>query len=1083
MFVLNFHLNVSADEVKEYIAPIMSKAPVIDGIFDKNEWDEAVGFDGMTSKGKLEERKVRSYVGASSDSLYFAVVSELPSKGTILSKSINGSSRIYALDDAVELFIRHFSDKLNSTKYHLVFNSRGEKYFRVIGENKTSGIVDWGKHCSIKSSTRNGYWTAEIKVPLKAIAPDKKISDGKWSISLCRDWKQPTVFSSAPGKFSGKDCRFKFVNDGLAIQFIGLSDFFAKKIKTKLRIKNTSTKAKTVKVSMTCAISRHPSVDFSKEITIKGGQQLIIPFDASAYARGGTNFKLAVRVSSGKKIYYVRNINWGEARKYRWSTEMPEAVPFDFEFAYYPYKNLMRIRNIFSNYKKVLPEKVRYTIKDKSNGKIIKVVELPANKKEIKFKLAPLNGAYSLTLDLNGKKLRKEFVKKAYKWEHNKLGTSRKVYPPFKDIKVVANKLYTVGRCHELDGTGLPRQININGVDILAAPISLIINGSVAKGKLKFTEKSADVVISESNIVTNGISATAYGRWEYDGCLKYDLKLEPTKNLKIETLFLDIPLKRKYVPMLHAVGDSTKRSVYQYLKKGDGELWNSSVVKSYKMPQNFCSYILLGSPLRALCFFAENDKGWSWNRKTPSVRVIGNGDTVVLRINLINEATTITEARTLSFGLLAAPIKPLRKDWRTSWKYSLIGTCFNWFGGPGICGNVYPFGKDMYFWKLFARGNVEKVPKAEQLKAANKALKYYEKYPNVDLKRKKNRLIGHIDYNLGGRGVGKKAVYYYNRSVYSGLEEYRTFMNEWSQTDVPNKIFAPSIYELMITPSKSYNDFALYWYAESFEYGRNLGVYWDNWSFAPSHNTEMTDAYYNADGTITPATGVWKMRELAKRTFQMMNEKGMEVITYPHTTSNGIMPLKSFATAHLDWEWKYAAGDVQDRHDRLFLMLGSNGMLSGTIPTMISDHCTKRIPKNKREWVQRTFAGVCLTHDLISGGPGKIWKSMRDAIKRSYWLNSKLKTYNYWDDYIPVYLLDKDCTWIVHSIPGKRAVLVLCSYKNRDVVLDVKIDLAKLGLAGDTPLSNIETGERIQHKNGHIKINMKKHEVKAIEFK
>lgn len=64
----------------------------------------------------------------------------------------------------------------------------------------------------------------------------------------------------------------------------------------------------------------------------------------------------------------------------------------------------------------------------------------------------------------------------------------------------------------------------------------------------------------------------------------------------------------------------------------------------------------------------------------------------------------------------------------------------------------------------------------------------------------------------------------------------------------------------------------LYWYVQSFLIGNNKGVYWDNFFFHPTANTVMTGAYRRDDGTLVPSTGIWGLRELARRTFQMMNE-------------------------------------------------------------------------------------------------------------------------------------------------------------------------------------------------------------------
>ena len=53
----------------------------------------------------------------------------------------------------------------------------------------------------------------------------------------------------------------------------------------------------------------------------------------------------------------------------------------------------------------------------------------------------------------------------------------------------------------------------------------------------------------------------------------------------------------------------------------------------------------------------------------------------------------------------------------------------------------------------------------------------------------------------------------------------------------------------------------------------------------------MTDAYHKPDGTIVPSTGIWGLRELAKRTFQYENERGMLPVTMAHMTSTSILPM------------------------------------------------------------------------------------------------------------------------------------------------------------------------------------------------
>ena len=217
-------------------------------------------------------------------------------------------------------------------------------------------------------------------------------------------------------------------------------------------------------------------------------------------------------------------------------------------------------------------------------------------------------------------------------------------------------------------------------------------------------------------------------------------------------------------------------------------------------------------------------------------------------------------------------------------------------------------------------------------------------------------------------------------------------------------------------PTESYLDYAMYWYGKSFEEGGNRGVYWDNWFFKASYNRMMTDAYERPDGAIMPATGLWGLRELSKRTFQYMNERGMLPITMAHMTSTNILPMHSFCTVTYDWEWKYSTGDVQYRFTRDYILLVSNGELAGAWPVLLGDH-----GKQARDpWTQRTFAGVSLVHGLVGGGMRQVWDPLRKPILR-FQQTPGMKAYRYWDDGPqPVVAATATCRAWSMCCPAKR---------------------------------------------------------------
>ena len=114
-------------------------------------------------------------------------------------------------------------------------------------------------------------------------------------------------------------------------------------------------------------------------------------------------------------------------------------------------------------------------------------------------------------------------------------------------------------------------------------------------------------------------------------------------------------------------------------------------------------------------------------------------------------------------------------------------------------------------------------------------------------------------------------------------------------------------------------------------------------------------------GPSCPLTGIWQLRELAKRTFVMLNERGMESIHMVHLTSALILPIVSFYTIQYDWEWHFSEGDVQDRFQREYLLAVSTGAHSGAWPIVLHEQGRSVAD----EWTLRTYLAVATVHELI----------------------------------------------------------------------------------------------------------------------
>lgn len=1100
----------------EFVVPLMDRPPSLDGRVAPEEWSRAAGFDGFAWEGALERRRVRAFVGATEARLYLAMVSQMPTEGRLLAE-VKPDTLKTVFDDSVEVWVDPTPGAQRGRTFQMVANSLGRQGYKLHARGGEPEDPSWEGRWRMANGLHEGWWHCEMAVPLAQLAPGRRADEGAWGINLCRNWKQPWAFSSLGGMaYAPEDLRFRFTRDpapGVAHEH--RQDPATGLLRSALLLTNPSASPLTLRAEVLLTRDRMPEVRQRESVRLAPGARRVVPLALEDHAT--RRFILALRVLSedGRTAYYDRSYRWDAGPPWQWRTAQARPLPVDFQFAYYPYRNRMRILADVTG----LPASARLRgltaeVRRRGSRRPVKVVRLDRlrnGRQELSFSLPPLQGRYEVAVRATGRNVPagevvKPFERTRYPWEHNRLGRSRKVYPPFTPLRVAGTRVFSVLREHALNGLGLWDQVTPVGKPLLAAPMRFrALRGGrdlrLAPAPLRFTQRDPDRVVARGGFRAPGLTAAVRSTWDYDGVMRVDLTLAPeaagssspgparasaagrarrsapsagSKATHLDALTLEVPLRNAAAPLLHAMGDGIRNTLYQRVPEGQGVVWTAAKVQANDLPRGFCSYLYLGSPVRGLSWFAENDRGWSWDRRTPNLDLVRSGGTLTLRVHLVNRPITLRAPRTLTFGLLAAPVKPRLSPWRHRWwrdRYSLLGTDINWLA-LGDCGSVYPAGKDMALWQAIRRGNRKRLSDAEVEAVVERGRRYFEPYgPEVV-----RTYEAHVRYNLRSR-YGTRMVFYYNRSSYQAADEFQTFQDEWCETDFRSVGPGRSRGEIQIVPSESYIDHALYWYGRSFDVGGNQGVYWDNWFFGATYNTGMTGAYTGADGTITPSTGLWGLRELARRTFQYMNERGMLPITMPHMTSTGILPLLSFATVQYDWEWKYSEGDFQYRFPREYIQLVSNGELAGTWPVLLGDHGAQA----EDPWTQRTFAGVCLVHEMTpSGGLESVWNPLLKPIFRL--LDQRgLQVYRYWDERPqPVTSGDPDLPTIVYSLPGKEAVVVVTSYAEQDAEAALRIDGSRLGLAPGYRVLDAETGEALPVRDDTVSFPLKKHDVREL---
>lgn len=1102
--------------------PLLREAPAIDGRIDPEEWRGAHAFEGFKKMGdhRLEQRRVRGWVGATEDTIYLAIQSQLPDKGNLRATFDRDTLHVVS-DDSIEIYLNPTPDQADNVDYQMLVNSKGFGGYHLHTLGNPEQDVSWRGDWTQAHGIHDGWWHAEIAIPIKSmdtVKAGRRTTDGVWAINLCRNWAshQWSSLSGGTAAYAQSGLWFAFTDEPAPAVQVRTENHHAVLPNTfVLSAFNPSDQPLELRGTLQLERNVNPELRAGESFTLAPGETRELRVSADDPTTTLLDLTAELRGADGETtLYYQRKTQWDRAQETpSWVVGPPPPPdPLRMRFAYYPSTHIMRVEaNIGGMPEDARVDRVHAVVRGRWGGDEVKTVEFPLEafvkgRQEQRFELPPLQGHYEVVLKAEGKNLPKDqviatFERQLFPWENTPTGRSTEVFPPFTPLTLDGTTLSSVLRRHSLNPQGLLDQVEgtsaQTGVSapLLAAPMRYVVRtgggeAAVTAEEMQVVSAAGHEVVTRGALAAGPLRATWQNTWDYDGCVKVELTLEPTGGEAVEQLTLEIPFTAEQATMIHANADMIRSPVANRLSEEQGELWNGSQVRNNDFIANFTPYVFIGNPVRGLSWFAENDRNWGWDPETPNMRLVREGDRVVLRIHLINRPTVIDEARTITFGLLAAPVKPrlnphAKKNpnwWRHRYhqeNYRLLGTDVNWFAvGNAYAGPFYPAGQDLYLWEMLGRSNRAGMSNEEV--EANVAYGTRHAEPGgavatVGMGGKKG-WIDHLRFNLRNHQPQQgqpspKMIFYYNRSAGLGTpDEFRTFRHEWAKDD-----FGQGGY---LAPPESYVNFTLYWFARSFEIGNNQGVYVDEWFFAPNTNTENSAAYRRADGGIVPATGVWALREWQKRTFIMMNERGMLPITFPHMTSFSPLPMMAFATMQYDWEWRYSTGDVQGRFPRDLLLLLSTGELAGVWPIPLADHG----PQARDPWVQRTFAAVRILHEL--DGTRGAATGTRPLLQKVLDLLDKpgLEAYRYWDERAqPVRTTNPDIPTLVYAVPGQEALAAIVSYARQDEEVTVRVDLEALGLPGDSVLTDAESGERFNlDTDGTFTMPLKRHDIRLL---
>ncbi len=736
---------------------------------------------------------------------------------------------------------------------------------------------------------------------------------------------------------------------------------------------------------------------------------------------------------------------------------------FDFRYAYYPSHNLLRV---LAPKPPADAKTWHMAVRAKDSDKILAErggnLPMSPNAEDLNLPELP-EGNYTVTLTLAGgaETIIEErgFQRNHYEWEGQKLGLDDVVIPPFTPLVADSAKqtVDCVLRQHRHGTAGLWQQVTSRSVDILAAPVRLeaTIGGKtvmIEGDAPRFTERKDTRVAGSANWAAGPIKGNTTFAYDYDGLMQLALRLDKS-DTEIEKLQLVIPMKADNAWLIHPVTTELRHHYAGRLPAGDGKVWDSSSVKA-RVAGHFVPYIYLGGPERGICFAADNDRDWVRGSGVPMMEIDRNGKTVNLRLNLIGAPTKLTRERVLRFALQATPAKPMPEkpyNWRRWWatrtakdfddvQIGFWGGNMYW-GGVEFATSMFPFKKEFGYWEKLAEqrrtGKLDK-PYLEKCLAQLPA----HKRGNVAPAMKAG-----FEWSTFTPAVTPETTKYTYLIPYTNprgcssedRDFLTTYIDEWQTIDITNpgwpkitpfnrvKRISGFATWYHVEPVPSRVDMMLYYHKKMFETFAD-GVYWDNMFLRASRVPVEAGgpAYVDDNGKLQPGVNLMAFRNLVRRTAVMMHVMGKRPLTYIHMTNVNLVPMLSFGTLNLDWEWrdqgKLGSMDLQDRMALDLILAQSLGLQAGNVSVGITANILKGGGGVSVEWLNRTAMAVCFPHEIKVYQGTKEVTFVEEQLAKFGYGQPDCKVYRYWERDFPLKTEGANMRALVLARGGKAMV-------------------------------------------------------------
>ena len=880
------------------VVPKCRKPPVIDGKIRADEWRRAAAVTGFQHIfGWMTERQPVVYVTYDDRRFYVAFDSRFPRDSKLRRVARVRDHKRVCADDAIEIWLAPDFARKDELEYQLLGNSLGVIQDILYRRNIGNRLMGWNGNWDFKCTSEPGRWQSEVAISLKELNLE---TDRAFGLNLCRDYAKFSFTAWTSSRFNNY-AHATFGGQGApAVQLLGLGSIRQADMRARVRVAAGAAPAR-ILLRAEVRLEEDGSTVATAEQSVSAGRNKtgeailacnwsakeppVVPFKGRQEGAEWVNW-----VRKRRKIVKLAAIDETtdtELMRHQFflkegltdpvQTEKPRA--FEVFADMYPSFSILRAgADVYDFAQKESVKRIAVTLRQSGRTFAVGCGFIDS------FKLAygethvhhlPLNdGSYEAVFDaLNAGDgvLATEtvpFEKKSFPWQGTHAGVSDDVIFPFTPLEVKGNRsVLCWGREYRFAAHGLPDYAMTRNANIMSAPMSLNgkANGKgfVVKptGQLQVLDAKPGIVRLRGYGKGPGLLTETNVEIEYDGMMKFHVRLRPNPSALIGPFSLMIPLRDENARLYHACGESirmTNRS--GYVPKGEGVVWTSKEVPNSMVRGTFIPYFWLGDYDRGFCWMADSDREWSVDDSKPTVELIRKGKTLTARVNFFTKSKVLREPVDIVFALMAGPPRPEPKGWRLA----------NIPGNPALPGDRL---KLRWFYHAKTFQGFGKPPDMKKYVAAVQTWRErFGESPSVNMSP--NDLWGRTEDNL-----------YYEAEWYPGY------------------------------PSKVRNDYVMYNLDALMKKGYITGLYADDVYPRASNDVVTGSGHVRDDGKVQAGYSMFALRDFFKRAAVLFRKNRCKHGMLLHMTDSMIMPAYCFWDGKHDNEWSRQIGEGHDHID------------------------------------------------------------------------------------------------------------------------------------------------------------------------